>query len=245
MLFSLKYKSFPKDTDIDLSPIINYIVLYDENDIFWHVDLGLRHHNGLWYDPINVNELLDILNDSKVLLKQGVYMTEDRTSRLELYGENEFAFNINMLMSYRPEGSYLVENGKLVLNGRSNEKFVFEIHVDYLVFVSSSNPNEVVEVGTIYLLEKNLELKQGDYVTSNLMSSLILYGDNEFIFMRHVALSYAPKGNYIISGHELILSIDDLIMFVFHINGDELAFVSGELADSVVPEGTIFKLKEQ
>ena len=148
-------------------------------------------------------------------------------------------------MSYMPVVNYLIENGKLVLNSRSDEEFIFEIHLDYLVFVSSSLPNEIIEVGTIYTLQKNLDLKQGDYVTSNLMSRLILYGDNEFIFDRHVALSYAPKGNYIILGNELILSIDDVIMYVFYINGDELTFVSGEDVEYFIPVGTIFKLKEQ
>lgn len=246
VLFSLNYKAYPKDTDIDLSPIINYIVLFDENGNFWHVDLGVRYHNERWYDPVNVNKLLDLLNGAKVLLKQGVYITEDKMSRLELFDENEFIFNRKLFMSYRPTGSYLVENGKLVLNGRNNEKFIFEIHSDYLVFISSSLPNELIEIGTIYRLEEenDVVLEQGDYVTSNLMSRLILYGDNEFIFDRHVALSYAPKGNYIILGNELILSMDDVIMFVFYINGDELTFVSGEDVESFIPVGTIFKLQE-
>lgn len=65
-LFSVPYKILPENVDIDLSPIIRYLIFHDEDGNTWRVELGLRRHNERWYDPINDKELINLLYESTV-----------------------------------------------------------------------------------------------------------------------------------------------------------------------------------
>ena len=60
----------------------------------------------------------------------------------------------------------------------------------------------------------DVELKQGVYVTDDGLSSVTLTTDNEFAFVRHLATSYVPTGNYSINKGKLII----INFFFFYIS---------------------------
>lgn len=94
----------------------------------------------------------------------------------------------------------------------------------------------------IYLQTSN-KIEPGVYVTNDGFAFLKIRKDQTFEFNRHIATSYDPTGNYIISGNKLILKVngsdDETIIFVM--NGDVLKFDSGELVENLVEKGKIFK----
>lgn len=65
-LLSVIYKVYPENVDIDLSPIIRYLIFHDENGDTWKVELGIRIHGERWYYPVNDNDLIDFLYESTV-----------------------------------------------------------------------------------------------------------------------------------------------------------------------------------
>jgi hypothetical protein len=87
------------------------------------------------------------------------------------------------------------------------------------------------------------ELKQGVYVTEDGLASVTLSADNEFIFVRHIATSYVPTGNYSIQKGKLILHVSDNEEYVFNIKSGQIVFVSGFEAETLITKG-VFKLSE-
>lgn len=88
------------------------------------------------------------------------------------------------------------------------------------------------------------ELKQGVYVTDDGLASITLSADNEFVFVRHIATSYVPTGNYSIKKGKLILHVSDNEEYVFNINSGQIIFVSGFETETLITKGTVFKLSE-
>jgi hypothetical protein len=88
------------------------------------------------------------------------------------------------------------------------------------------------------------ELKQGVYVTDDGLASVTLSADNEFAFVRHIATSYVPTGNYSIKKGKLILHVSDNEEYVFNIKSKsgQIVFESG--FEPLITKGTVFKLSE-
>jgi len=84
-------------------------------------------------------------------------------------------------------------------------------------------------------------LKQGKYVTDDEMSSVTLLDNNEFVFDRHIATSYAPAENYSIKNGKLILHVYDDEEYIFEIKNGQIIFKSGDMAEALVTPGTVFK----
>jgi hypothetical protein len=88
------------------------------------------------------------------------------------------------------------------------------------------------------------ELQQGVYVTDDGLASVTLSADNEFIFVRHIAMNYVPAGNYSIKKGKLKLYVSDNEEYVFNIKSGQIVFESGFMAETVITKGTVFKLSE-
>lgn len=175
---------------------------------------------------------------------EGVYVTDDGMSYVYLYGDNKFSFNRHITTSHLPTGIYSVVNGRLILNGEGDEAFIFEIKDEYLVFIGGELPNEMIQSGTIFRLSNTITqvLTQGTYVTEDGLSSVTLHGDNEYIFNRHILTSYRPTGKYTILNNILTLISENDVAFIFHIDNGQLIFINGQLVESLIELGTIFKL---
>lgn len=68
---------------------------------------------------------------------------------------NEFEFNRNLATSYRPTGSYSVEDDVLTLMVSNDEVYIFKIKGKQLIFESSGSIGAIVEVGTVFELSDN------------------------------------------------------------------------------------------
>lgn len=90
----------------------------------------------------------------------------------------------------------------------------------------------------------DVELKQGVYVTDDGLARVILSEDNEFMFVMHMAASYAPTGNYSIKKGKLILHVSDNEEYVFSIKSGRIVFDSGFETETLITKGTVFKLSE-
>ncbi|MBS3990580.1 MAG: hypothetical protein KGZ51_00780 [Erysipelothrix sp.] len=66
--------------------------------------------------------------------------------------DNKFEFNRHIATSYRPSGSYSVEDDKLTLMVSEEEVYIFLIKGNRLIFESSGSVGAIVEVGTIFEL---------------------------------------------------------------------------------------------
>jgi hypothetical protein len=88
------------------------------------------------------------------------------------------------------------------------------------------------------------KLKQGVYVTDDGLASVTLSADNEFMFVRHIATSYVPTGNYSIKKGKLILRVSDNEEYVFIIKSRQIVFDSSFETESLITKGTVFKLSE-
>ncbi len=71
-----------------------------------------------------------------------------------LSDDHQFEFNRHLATSYRPMGTYFVENDKLILKVCEQEIYVFKIEGNRLIFQSSKNISSLVPVGTIFELKK-------------------------------------------------------------------------------------------
>ncbi len=60
-LFAIRYEAYPDYVDIDLSPIVRYLVFYNDDGVTWTVYLGLIWHNERWYYPIDNSDLITFL----------------------------------------------------------------------------------------------------------------------------------------------------------------------------------------
>jgi hypothetical protein len=94
----------------------------------------------------------------------------------------------------------------------------------------------------------NKELKTGKYVMQGTelaeLAWVILKDDGKFVFNRNLATSYDPTGTYTVEKGMLILSVSADETYRFKIDGDNLIFESGKLAESLIKKGSIFKLSE-
>jgi hypothetical protein len=66
--------------------------------------------------------------------------------------DNQFEFNRNIATSYRPSGSYSIEDDVLTLMVSDEEMYIFLIKGNQLIFQSSGSVGAIVEVGTIFEL---------------------------------------------------------------------------------------------
>lgn len=60
-LFTVTYEGLQKGIRIDLQPVVRYLVIYDNHENNWKVELGLRQHEDRWYSPINDDALINLL----------------------------------------------------------------------------------------------------------------------------------------------------------------------------------------
>ena len=87
-------------------------------------------------------------------LKLGKYVMQD--SEVEdwayviLSDGNKFEFNRNLATSYRPMGTYSVEDNILVLKADLNEVYTFKINDGELIFNSGDMAKDLVEVGAVF-----------------------------------------------------------------------------------------------
>lgn len=87
-------------------------------------------------------------------LKLGEYTINENTAGLGPYltleDNNKFILYQNSLLSYHNYGSYIVENGKLVLDDEfSGGEFIFEVKGSQLIFKSGT---DLIESGTVFSL---------------------------------------------------------------------------------------------
>jgi hypothetical protein len=71
-------------------------------------------------------------------------------SWIELEANNRFTFNRNWVTSYRPMGTYSIENQRLTLRVNAEEFYVFRIVNKTLVFESEGSISSLIEVGAVY-----------------------------------------------------------------------------------------------
>lgn len=89
------------------------------------------------------------------------------------------------------------------------------------------------------------ELALGKYVSKDGFAWVELIEGSQFMFNRHIATSYWPRGEYIIQEDELILSVADTEQYRFSIVGDTIVFQGGGFAESLIAKGTVFSLAEE
>lgn len=67
-----------------------------------------------------------------------------------LMEDNQFEFNRNIATSYRPTGSYSIEDDVLTLMASEDEVYIFRIKGKQLIFESFGSIDALVDVGTIF-----------------------------------------------------------------------------------------------
>jgi hypothetical protein len=115
------------------------------------------------------------------------------------------------------------------------KKLVAVLIVALIVITTGCSNKEELALGK-YIAEEG---RPGDVAWVSLLE------DNEFVFNRGSATSHRPMGNYHIEDEKLILTGHSDDVYVFEIDGDNLIFASGELAERLVEIGTIFKLDKE
>lgn len=96
---------------------------------------------------------------SSSLLKEGKYVFSDSQSIntsfigawIELKKNNRFEFNRSMATSYRPSGTYSIQDDILTLVVSDDEFYHFKIEEDELVFVEGSYLNGLIEEGSVFV----------------------------------------------------------------------------------------------
>lgn len=92
-------------------------------------------------------------------LATGKYVMRDAKTEdwawVLLGDENHFEFNRNIATSYRPMGTYSVENNELILKVNDNELYIFKIKGNGLIFESGKYAESLIEIGTVFELTKN------------------------------------------------------------------------------------------
>jgi hypothetical protein len=90
--------------------------------------------------------------------------------------------------------------------------------------------------------QKNSELQKGEYITEDNISTVILYDDNKFSFIRHIATSYTPTGTYSIEKDKLVLSVTDDEYYTFLVKDGQIIFDSClPLEAALIDKGTVFQ----
>jgi len=99
------------------------------------------------------------LQDSAKELAIGKYVMQDAKDEewawVLLDDENKFEFNRNIATSYRPMGTYSVENNELILRVNDNEVYRFEIKGNSLIFKRGKYAESLIEIGTVFELTNN------------------------------------------------------------------------------------------
>lgn len=72
-----------------------------------------------------------------------------------LEDDNKFNFNRGSVTSYRPRGTYTVDNSELTLSVNDNEAYRFEIKGNSLIFESGEYAESLFEIGTVFELSAN------------------------------------------------------------------------------------------
>lgn len=85
-------------------------------------------------------------------------------------------------------------------------------------------------------------LALGKYVSEDGLAWVELKEGNQFVFIRHIATSYSPNGEFFIQDHELVLFVADAEQYRFSIVGDTIVFQGGGFAESLIAKGTVFFL---
>ena len=93
---------------------------------------------------------IKIVNTKQEELKLGKYTTEDGLAWVIIKENNEILFNRHVVTSYLPIGNYTIENDKLVLHVNEEEKYVFTIEGEKLIFQEGSLAESLVEKGTVF-----------------------------------------------------------------------------------------------
>lgn len=90
---------------------------------------------------------------------------------------------------------------------------------------------------------QNNNLQIGFYMSENQVSLLEIKENNEYVFDRHIAMSYVPMGKYEIKDDILTLEAhDELSPYRFSFDGDTLVYQGEDILDSV-KKGTVFQYK--
>jgi len=90
----------------------------------------------------------------KTELKMGTYHLDGNPEKFTYVLLDEgghFEFSRGMVLSYRPMGTYEVEGEKLILKANENEKYLFVIRGDELIF--QDEIEGILESGSRFLLE--------------------------------------------------------------------------------------------
>lgn len=69
---------------------------------------------------------------------------------IELKKNNQFEFNRSMATSYRPSGTYSIQEDTLTFVVSEDEFYRFKIEEDELVFVEGSYLNGLIEEGSVF-----------------------------------------------------------------------------------------------
>lgn len=69
--------------------------------------------------------------------------------------DNQFEFNRHIATSYRPTGSYTIEDDVITLTVSKDEIYIFKIKGKQLIFESHGTIDALVDVGTIFELNAN------------------------------------------------------------------------------------------
>ncbi len=92
-------------------------------------------------------------------------------------------------------------------------------------------------------------LKEGKYVLSSTQSAdwawVVLEKDNRFEFNRSMATSYRPSGAYRIEDNLLILYVNEDEMYRFTIEENQLIFLDGKYASSLIEKGAVFVYSDE
>jgi outer membrane lipoprotein-sorting protein len=92
-------------------------------------------------------------------LVTGKYMMQDAKAEdsawVLLEDGNKFEYNRGGVTSYRPKGTYSVENNELILSVNDNEVYRFKIKGNSLIFESGEYAESLIEIGTAFELTKN------------------------------------------------------------------------------------------
>lgn len=69
--------------------------------------------------------------------------------------DNKFKFYRGSVTSYRPMGTYTVDNSELTLSVNDNEAYLFEIKGNSLIFESGEFAESLIEIRTVFELSTN------------------------------------------------------------------------------------------
>lgn len=97
------------------------------------------------------------INSEKIQL--GKYVLKDAQSEdwswILLQENNQFEFNLANNISYRPSGTYVVENDELLLKVNDEVQYRFQIKDHSLIFKGGGNSGELLDLNAVYELKSD------------------------------------------------------------------------------------------